>query len=211
MSRLITASLFSSINWFQSCPPSWKERATKDLHNSLARIWTDPNKAAQRGIDFERRAYAILEKGVDIDKVKSSELFKKMLRQIQGGVFQKKTKRFIEVGGEEYCLYGKIDVSFPNKIIDVKTTGRYKGRDNYLKSMQHIIYCFNERISEFEYLVAEFDGDDGPMEDLHTIPFHVDDPKSLEPVIRERIAETMAFLETDKELWDLYLTQFSRY
>lgn len=209
MSRLITSSLFGAVNWFMNSPPSWKERATKDLHNQLARVWTGANAAMQRGMDFEKAVYNMSAK--DPANWTGSEFFKDVVRVVKGGIFQAKAKRFIEVAGEEYCLYGKIDVKFPMKIMDIKTTGNYKGKNKYLDSMQHKIYCFCESITVFEYVVAEFDGDSNTIKDIHTVVYNVHNPESIKEELEDRITSLMTFLENDPKLMELYLTKFSRY
>lgn len=216
MSRLITTSLLGSISWARNCPPSWREKAFKDLRNQLARVWVEPEKgsAIERGIRFEKTVYALLNRGVDIESVNASDAFKEVLRKCENGEFQKRTKRFLTVAGEEYCIYGKIDVWKPteSKIIDIKTTSRFKGRDHYLGSMQHVIYCHNERVPDFTYLVVEFDGDgSNTIVDLHEIEYHNDNYDAMKAEIEDRIVDTMEFLQSDEELLKLYLTKFSRY
>ena len=213
MSRLITQSLFGKIDWILNCPPSWKEKAFKDLNNMLNRVWTEPPPPAKRGMDFERVVYGILSrKHLDIAKLNCSDHFRLVLRLCQGGQFQRKTKSFLTIAGEEYCLFGKIDVWFPNLIIDLKTTGNYKGCDHYLKSMQHKIYCYNEHIKDFKYIVVEFtDDDNNIIRDVHKIEYHVYDPKSLRKELEAKILNTLAFLEADPALLNLFLTKYSRY
>ena len=212
MSRLITGSLFSSISWAMNSPPHWRERAYQSLEDMLARIWNDPNAAAQRGMDFEKVVYRILETKKDIAALDCSDLFKKVLKLCKGGQFQKKTKSFIVIAGEEYCIYGKIDVWFPKLIIDLKTTGNYKGRDNYLKSMQHKIYCYDEGISDFKYVVVEFTDDKGnTIKDVHEVEYHIDNPHELKDEIAGEIINVVAFRESDPKLLDLFLTKYSMY
>jgi len=210
MSRLITTSLLSSIDWFNNCPPDWKDKAFKDLNNTLARIWTTPNPAAQRGMTFEKLLYDVLRRGNE-NRVTCSDKFKEVMKACKGGIFQKKIKKFIEIDGNEYCLFGKLDVDLPEKIIDIKTTGNYKGRMNYLKSMQHKLYCYITKKSKFEYIIAEFYGDSGPIEKVHYIPYEVDYWEKIEEEIIEKIREAINFLKTDEEIFELYTTKYSLY
>ncbi len=210
MSRLITTSLLSSIDWFNNCPPDWKKKAFQDLSNTLARIRTNPNPAAKRGITFEKLLYDVLRSEKE-NTVTCSDSFKKIMNACKGGTFQKKIKKFIEIDGEEYCLYGKLDVDLPDKIIDIKTTGNYKGRNNYLKSMQHKLYCYITRKKKFEYIIAEFYGDSGPILKVHIIPYEVDYWKSVEEEIIDKIREAINFLKTDEVIFELYTTKFSLY
>ncbi len=222
MSRLITPSLFSSVSWALNAPASnirgksvtWKQQAQEDLKNMLARVWGGMNDAGKRGVAFEDQVYKLLGRGIPIDEIDCSEHFRTVLRACEGGEFQHKCKRYIEIAGEEYCLYGKIDVWFEEtkRIIDIKTTGNYKGRDKYLDSMQHKIYCFNTDSKVFDYIVAEFADDRSTtILDVHKIRFRIDDPSTLRIEIENRILEVLQFLESDSKLWDLYLTKYSSY
>lgn len=213
MSRLITQSLFSKIDWLLNCPPSWKEQANKDLLNMLNRVWTEPAPPAKRGMDFEKVVYNILSKPkLDIAKLNCSDHFRLVLRLCQGGQFQRKTKSFIKIAGEEYCLFGKIDVWFPNLIIDLKTTSNYKGQDHYLKSMQHKIYCWNEKIPDFEYIVVEFMNEESNIiREIYRIKYRIEDSKDLKKELENKILDILAFLEADPVLLNLFLTKYSMY
>lgn len=216
MSKLITTSLISSINWYQMCPNNWREKAYEDLKNQLARKWTTPNKAAQRGIDFEKKIYALLNadtgKEEYIPNLKCSKKFKEILTMCKGGIFQQKNKSFMTVNGIEYCLYGKEDVTFKDKIIDIKTTGNFK-EHNYTKSFQHKIYLHNTQKRTFEYIVAIFDGEDSKViQDVKIISLHAD-KGTLENYaidIHIKITEIICFLNKYPELKKLYETKFSR-
>lgn len=213
MSKLITTSLFGSVKWFNTCPPSWKEKAFKDLTNMLSRIWIEPEKeniAAKRGIEFEKQIQSICEAGT-VETVECSKEFRAVLRECDGGQFQKKVKRYISIDGVEYCLYGKVDVWFPDILKDLKTTGRFKGRESFLGSMQHILYCYVERKTKFRYVVSEFDEDDGPISRNHMVDYEAPSLEDLERIIIEEIQKIMQFLKGDEELWKMYSTIYSKY
>lgn len=223
MSRLITPSWFSSISWARNAPPSrirddeqgrtWREKAYEDLRNMLGRVYGDFNEAAKRGVEFENHVYRVA-KLEDPYGVNASQFFKQVVAQCVGGQFQYKSKRFVEIAGEEYCVYGKLDVWFPadRTIKDIKTTGNYKGRDHYLKSMQHKMYCYINQAPSFRYVVAEFPDDTSrQISDIHMIDYEIDDPESLKEEIIERIVEDLQFLEADPELMDLFLNTYSLY
>lgn len=211
MSRLITPSIIGAVDFLRTCPASWKEKAYTDLSNQLNRVYSPTlPPAAALGITFENAVYSMASKNI-IDK--GSDYFQQCVKECIGGTFQRKTKRFIEVDGFEYCLYGKIDVFFPAIIKDLKTTSNYKGRDSYLSSMQHIIYCFNESINNFRYVVAEFNGDEKSPKiiDVHLIDYVCKDMSVLRDVIIEKIRQFISFLEEDKKLLLAYTNKFSLY
>ena len=210
MSRLITSTLFNSIDWYKNCPPDRKEKALNDLTDTLARIWNKPNESVKRGMDFEKLLYSVLEMDKE-EKMISSNFFRTIARACKGGIFQKKIKKFIEIDGTEYCLFGKVDVWFPDIIKDIKTTGNYKGRDSYLKGMQHKLYCYIEHIKRFEYIVAEFTGLGGPIVNVHTIPYEVENWNGLEEEIIKEVRKAMSFLREDTKLFDLYATKYCLY
>jgi hypothetical protein len=117
--------------------------------------------------------------------------------------------------GEEYCLYGKLDVWFKDHIIDIKSTAKYSGKDKYLGTAQHHIYCYSENIKDFEYIIAEFSDDStNNIKAIHSVPYHMSSTEEEEKIIKDRIYSAMAFLATFDEpgdLKDLYLTKYSRY
>lgn len=211
MSRLITQSLVGSVDWYTNCPPDWREKARADLVNQLSRasFEGEPPTVIRRGYLFEDavRDHVIRE------SVKASEHFLWFLEQCRGAVFQKKVKRYVEIDGVEYCLYGRIDAWFVNVIKDIKTTGRYGGRDKYLNSFQHKLYCYIERIPSFVYLIAEFDGPQsmGPVIAHYAVDYQAPPLEELEREVITKVKEVVDFLKSDEELYTLYTTSFSRY
>jgi len=212
MAKLITPSLIGSVEWLQKCPDSWKERAFNSLHSSLARDYSKPmDHAVKRGIDFENMVYKVLgNELVDVNSLKCSELFKDVLRHCKGGIFQQKTKSLIEIDDVEYCLYGKKDVSFTDKTIDIKCTGKFKSARTYLDTVQHKLYCYNDKIEKFEYLVCVMDEED-KLTDIHIVEYKVDDFEKLREDIIKRVRKTIEFLKLDTELYDLYINTFNMY
>jgi hypothetical protein len=221
LSRLITPSIVGAVEWARTAPNSdnhngstWKVQARVDLENQLGRVpWSeaDSNKPSLvLGKKFEETLYAeACKEQVD----GGSDHFRWFLSKVKGGTFQKVSKRFIEVDGVEYCLYGKLDVWFPEIIYDVKTTRRFKGIRAYLDSFQHVMYCYNENIMDFAYLVAEFeDKDEMPkILDHHEVKFHAEGRDALRDKVVETIRSFAAYINADEKLQTLYTTKFSRY
>ncbi len=204
MSRLITPSLISSVNWLQTCPASWKAKAVKDLKNQLARVYSELSPAQELGIKFED---AVM-KATKLDEPKGSEHFKWMVAEVKGGDFQRPTITELSIDGHDYCLYGRIDAYFRDIIKDIKTTSNWKGNDYYLNSYQHRIYCYNEKIPFFRYCIAIFDSSQNII-DHHAVDVELD-LISLEADIVNKIKEVIAFLSVNTELFDLYISTFCR-
>jgi hypothetical protein len=228
MSRLITASLIGSVEWFKNCPPSWKQQAYNDLSNTLNRKAWDPSVAIKKGIAFEDAVYRILSADPNAyEDEKYSDNFRTVLAACAGGQFQRKAKKFIdiEIGGEtaEYCLYGKLDVFHTENgtlgplIIDIKTSAKWGGRSKYLNTVQHLMYCLMEKVADFKYIVGIWDDaddeDNRTLEEVKAVDYTVpnNDFKELEAEVIERIKDTVYVLQSDEDLWKAYTTKFSRY
>jgi len=211
VSRLITASLIGAVKWLDECPKSWKVKAENDLRNQLARVWVppEPGSSLDLGIKFEAKVcdYAAREAA----SIASSEHFKWFVEQCRGGVFQKKARKTIMIDDEEYCLYGKIDVWFPDLMLDIKTTRNYKGEAYYLDSIQHIMYCYMESISKFRYIVAEFVEGSNLVQAHHAIEFEAKSILALRLRIDSAIRKVLEVLKSKPGFMDLYETKFSQY
>ncbi len=213
MSWLITSSIVGAVDWLKTCPPSWRDKALVDLTNQLSRVWVpepeDKKAGAGRGHKFEDAVYAHARTASE--GVAHTEHFLWFVSQCQGGVVQKKVKRYVTIDDAEYCLYGKIDVWFPDRIDDIKTTANYRGRDHYLRGFQHKLYCFITRIGHFRYLVAEFAGEAAPVVAHHVVEYTVADWPALEVDVVSKVREFVTFLRADPKLFELYTTKFSLY
>jgi|WetSurMetagenome_2_1015567.scaffolds.fasta_scaffold161458_3 hypothetical protein len=179
-----------------------------DLVNQLGRVWIEkPDKDTLRlGRDFEDKVYqyASIEK-----EFKSSEHFRWFVDQCKGGIFQKKLRKIMNIDGEEYCLYGKSDVWFPDIIKDIKTTHAWKGEERYLSSFQHKMYCYVDGIMRFSYLVAEFQ--DLPKPTIvahHEVKYETPSLELLEGEILETIAKFISNVNAESDLKLLYETKF---
>lgn len=211
MSLLMTPTLWQSIDWLQKCPDSWKKRAYTSLMDTLTRKW-NPTKAIERGIAYEKAiCYGEnpVEKVADDLKEKFTEAYNLIHRE--GGSFQKVAKKIVDVDDVEFILYGKLDVHFPDLIIDIKTTGNYRGKSSYLNSWQHRVYCMCTRIPDFKFIVYEFDNNSGMLIDIHIIDYHVDDFAMLNKEVMRKLVSVRDFLRTDKKLKEAYLHKFNRY
>jgi len=156
------------------------------------------------GFDFENAVQRVVEAN-KIDLLTTSEHFINVCKACNGGEFQKVTKSILVVNGDKYNFWGKMDVWFEDLIIDIKTTGKYK-RSKYVESVQHMIYCHNEQIANFRYLVAVW-GKENKVDAMHPIDVHIDDFGKLEEDLVNRVANVISFLK-EHRVSDTLTTQY---
>jgi len=210
MAKLITPTLLNSLAWLEHCPSSWREKAQTDLMNTLSRNygpWEEAPEAVRKGVEFENEVY----KWANKDRAgRGSKKFNEVCDMVKGGNFQKKSKKFLTIDGVEYCIYSKLDVRLPNKIIDLKTTMNYRGQDKYLDTMQHKFYCYTEDCADFEYLVITWDIG-YTIDRIIPILYHMDDILEVEQEIVDNVKHFVAFLERNSELEEAYENKFCLY
>jgi len=221
MSLLIAPTLLDGYDWLMTAPESikkgtnvtWKQDAYQQLTDTLTRAPFRPNKAIIKGMEFERMA-CNKSKVADIDSLNASANFKKVCKLIKGGAFQVKTKKFIQIDGVEYVLFNRLDVKFPMLIQDIKTTANYRGAANYLSKWQHKFYTLTDKIRDFQYIIAEWQGadvDDFTIKDVHVIDYHAEDFEAIEKEITGHVKLFMEFLEGNEKLKEAYLHTYNRF
>ena len=208
--KLITPTLMNAFEWMITCPDSWRDKAKRDLLRTLRREYADePNVAFERGNRFESTLFRASYRPAE--GLGGTRHFKLAVELVRGARFQVKSKSFITVGDVEYCIYGKIDALKRDVILDVKTTKEFRGESRYLNSMQHKMYCYNENIMSFVYVVAEFRGEEGDeLRAVHEVNYYAEDRESLKAQIIGKIQEWEAYLEDNTEFKEAYNTKFCR-
>lgn len=216
MQRLVTSSLIDSMNWYKSAPYSWKRKALEDFSAMVKRESRPTPPSAKRGIDFENLVCHNCNTATKDELIEKARLLYgrnanldvvlKMAEKCKGGNQQVKVSKEIDVDGDTYFLFGYADIVFPEKIIDIKTCGKYKGADYYLGRVQHHIYSVCTGISDFEYAVADFCNTDKPWL-YHEVKVHNNVAES-ESEIADKIRELKEFLH-EQNLWLDYMTVFS--
>ncbi|SEP80940.1 hypothetical protein SAMN04487977_101491 [Treponema bryantii] len=211
MKYLITSSLLDSYDWLISCPKDWKDRAVQEFIAMIKREERPTSEACQRGIDFENlvcqncnnlndeqfKMYARQwyeargVKGYDVDIAVYPTL--KIAQKCRNGQQQVPVMKDVQFGDKEFHLFGYADIMFPNKIIDIKTTGKYKGGYHYVKRSQHYMYSLCTGINTFEYLVADYKESRIPR-DVHEVEFEMRQEENLW-VLEKRIKDVMNYLE----------------
>lgn len=210
MAKLITPTILNSLAWWQNCWANKKDEARHDFLNSLSRNygpWEEAPEAIRKGVAFENEVY----KWADRDRQgKGSKKFNEVCEMVKGGNFQKKSKKFLTIDGVEYCIYSKLDVKLPNKIIDLKTTMNYRGPKKYLDTMQHKFYCYTEDCNDFEYVVVTWDIG-YTIDQVFVVPYHVDDMKSVEADIIEAVRNFIDIINAYDDLQEAYEEKFCLY
>jgi len=211
VSKLITPSILDSFKWYKECPASWKEKASNDLLKALKRIWDTPSHAIQRGINFEKAICSSFgstrPEFVEQFGVVAGMFYDRCASGKQQVIYRKR----YTIGNQDYMLYGKADIVMPGLIIDIKTTGSWKGPQTYLSKNQHLAYIAASGIEDFEYLVAIFDNEDSVRPDeVVSIPVRVEKHEAMQKIITAT-EEFLDFLEDHTEFHTAYHTVFNRY
>ena len=161
---------------------------------------------ARRGQEFESAIFAHARLKESNEGTKH---FQNIVLKCRGAKFQQVLKKDITVRERNIVLYGKVDVLFPDRIIDIKTTENYRGEDKYLGGWQHILYLYMSGLKEFTYLVALFEENPSmTVIDVYETPFRIQNPGSLLLDIKAGIDEFHEWLE-DEGLWFDYEQSFS--
>lgn len=211
MALLVTPTLLNSFDWYNKVNGQAKVKARHDIFNTLSRIYADEQPIHMRkGIEFENQVY----KWANRDRRgKGSKLFNEVCDIVQGGYYQKKSKKNIMIDSVEYCVYSKLDVRMfkpKAKIIDIKTTANYKGPESYLSGWQHKWYCFTEEVFDFEYLIIEW-GLSYEIDSIHRVNYHAPGLPELKIDIMKGVQTFIRFLKNNDDLWDAYYNKYCLY
>ena len=222
MKYLITSSLLDSFDYMKTCPYPYQEKAMDDFIAMIQRKPRPTSEACQRGIDFENLICKNCNDMSADDFNSHTEWYwnskgckdlesavwvcEKVAEECKGGKQQVAVMKDIKVGENEYHLFGYADIIQPEKIIDIKTTARYKGEDAYRNRSQHLIYAVCTGIRQFDYLVAEFKGK-FPV-DFYSIVIE-NNLEESEKFLKQRILVLESFLH-NAGLWDDYVNIFTK-
>jgi len=210
---LITPTLLNSYEFAINAPPSWKARAMNDFVAKLRREKVDYPAWVQKGIAFEDTVYRVCEKA-KVSRMKTitigSENFQKVANACLGGDFQVVAKKNLEIDKLPVLFYNKFDVSFDDRIKDIKTTLNWKGKQKYLKGWQHKLYLWTVNKFHFDYVVAVWESEHSDtIQEVHTIPYKITSMEDVEDEIIKGVQEMFQFLK-DNNLYDDYYYTFSK-
>jgi len=182
----------------------WKSPADSraDFLRTLSRERFEPNEAMQKGIDFESDIELATNdlNVIDItheDYDERQHIINQIAKIVKGGIWQATCKKEMQIGDNNFLLYGRCDVVKADMIYDIKFTGKYD-IGKFSDSIQHLIYMYCLDMPKFAYLVS--DGKSFWREDYFA--------DNLETRIRSKIGDFLQYLERDKEASDIYFDKW---
>lgn len=220
----MTTSLLQGLDWFNTCPPGYRESAYQQIVDSLERK-PFTSKAMDRG-----QAY---EDSIDVDAPPAGlELLTDSIEQPWMKAFELKCKigTFVFRGKIDYLKRGpsnwRDDLVIADKtiqkwadnkeplIIDLKTTKRYF-KQGYLNKRQHAIYGLAEDIPNFVYATAVFEGIAEPHNSLYLVPTAIKLLPIKMDLVEEKIKLTKAvddFMDwlVSVKLFNTYMTVYNK-
>lgn len=211
MTLLVTPTLLNSYEFAANAPFAWKQKANEDFVAKLRREKGTFPEWVKKGSKFEDAVYndcmGSKTYGGQIDT--EAEAFQDVVALCKGGTFQDVFKKTMIIDGNEYLIYTKMDVVFPDIIRDIKTTLSYKGAHKYLKGWQHWLYCYAAEIPKFEYVVVEWANEHGyDIAALHSAKFDAPSWAEVEAKIVSGVKDMVSFVEKEG-LYDDYFYTFS--
>lgn len=211
---LITPTLLNSFEFALNAPPSWKDRAFSGLVAQIRREKKEYPAYCQQGIKFEDTVYRECSKASaqgQKEVTSGTDKFQQVANLCLGGNFQKVYKKELYIPTHPpFMVYCKLDVDFPEGIIDLKTTIKWKGDKKYLKGSQHTLYLWASGKTEFEYVVVEwFSETVYQIKNIYRVPYTMKDSEVVEVQLKEKISTLIDFLHSEK-LYDDYYFTFSK-
>lgn len=158
MKYLITPTLLNSWLYYLSSGEEWEDSAREGFVKTLRKDKIEQTEAMLAGIEFEDAIRGVTE-GRKVDATKYSEEYidcvNEIAEKVRGGAWQVKVSKEIEISGDVYLLYGRVDVLKGPTAYDIKWTGKYE-TGKYKDSAQHPLYldCL-ETVPRFVYLPSD--------------------------------------------------------
>lgn len=223
MAYMITHSLLSS--WLHSmsdnpyADATQEDSSKQDFLRVLFREPTPKTEAMQNGIDFEALVTDIVTGKLKIEEVPAQGVLpstetidgeslygkrypkwylpaKKIADIVSGGQLQLVAQKRIQINGEEYLLYGRLDALKAGRIYDIKFTGTYD-RGKFFDSTQHPMYI--ELVPEadsFTYLITN-------GTDVWTEKYRKDETAPILPTVQNFLAwlDQVGYMDIYKKYW----------
>ena len=198
---LITTSLLNSYQYYIQDEFKSPADSRADFLKTLSRERFEPNKAMQKGIDFENDIKAKCDGYILLDGEENPDyetVCGEITEIVKGGLWQQTCKKELKIGNQEFLLYGRMDVVKRDTIYDIKFTSNYE-LGKFYNSSQHLIYLYCLGLPKFQYLIS--DGKEYWTEDYHN-------HEEIEDELKGMISDFMSYLENDKEAKEMFLTKW---
>lgn len=223
---LITPTLLNSYEYYIQDEFKSLANSRADFLKTLSKEKFEPNQAMQKGIDFEndvldacnnnlvanylkiepRFVELILDNGVFLTSdMKERAVMKQYIHCVENvanivnsGLWQESVKKDLQIGNQEFLLYGRTDVIKRDTVYDIKYTGIYE-LGKFLNSAQHLIYLYCTGLPKFKYLISN--GKDFWQEDYLN-------NGNIENEIKSKINDFLSYLENDSEAKNLFETKW---
>ena len=207
---LITPSLINSFQYYINDKFKSPADSRADFLKTLSKEKFEPTEAMQKGIDFENKIFELDKmlkadwNDIAINFVFSQETeeYKDCLKNIativKDGLWQQTCKKDLQIGNQEFLLYGRMDVVKRDTVYDIKYTSNYE-LGKFLGSAQHLIYLYCTGLPKFKYLISN--GKDFWIEDYFN-------NVNIENTIKNKINNFLSYLENDSEAKNLFETKW---
>lgn len=203
---LITPSLINAYQYY--IKDEWKSPAESraDFLKTLRREKTPTTESQQKGLDFENSIKNWIDEGKGFHILEDEDdgffnpdsIICELAEIVKGGLWQQSVKKDLQVGNQDFLLYGRTDVIKRDTIFDIKFTSNYE-IGKFQDSSQHLIYLYCTDLPKFAYLAS--DGKDWWQEDYFN-------HGNIENEIKSKISDFIGCLENDKEAKELFYSRW---
>ena len=207
---LITPSLINSFQYYINDKFKSPADSRADFLKTLSKEKFEPTEAMQKGIDFENKIFELDKmlkadwNDIAINFIFSQETeeyrdcLKNIATIVKDGLWQQTCKKDLQIGNQEFLLYGRMDVVKRDTVYDIKYTSNYE-LGKFLGSAQHLIYLYCTGLPKFKYLISN--GKDFWIEDYFN-------NVNIENAIKNKINNFLSYLENDSEAKNLFETKW---
>ena len=198
---LITPTLINSYQYYIDDEFKSPADSRADFLKTLSKEKFEPNQAMQKGIDFENDIKAKCDGYILLDGKKNPDyetVCGEITEIVKGGLWQESVKKDLQIGNQEFLLYGRTDVIKRDTVYDIKYTSNYE-LGKFLNSAQHLIYLYCTGLPKFKYLISN--GKDFWQEDYFN-------NVNIENEIKSKINNFLSYLENDNEAKNLFETKW---